>query len=878
MWFDRIVLFPNVKLKTVKLDLSDKNDLGENKMLNRFLIQVPSLVVLLVLGVFQTSTVFGDPCGMVPPVYGGGVVPISRVGLQQTYVFYKDGVETFVIRPGFSGKVDEFGMLIPFPTPPAIRKVPDNIFAQVANAIDPPEVVINLFPRRRFARGRVDSKSLDTLRLSKRSKEESVKVLREEAVGMYEVAVLEAGSAKALKKWMDNKGYVYPKGMDEPCNEYVEAGWCFVAVKTKVGDKSAVDPKAGQRSVNPKLPKGATFDGFVQGMGFRFKSDELVVPMRLSTFNEGDTRNVVYLLTEGPQKINRIPEEFVQRQISGKQLIKNVTELLPVRFIGGNPDYVKRYPMESIKQMRDPESKNGAAKALFASDLHAVASGQLSLEHEEREKELLRVGEYFGLRGKEIDAVNAMAFKKNSKSAVQRGINHLEGMTLTVVDGDFPRDALAKQNLTFATYKMPEKENTYEAYDPKTNKPGKVKNGIRKVGSFDHLSTDQLIAELRNDMGLPKIAKSENTFAKFSSYFGAITVLSLIGMMAGGIVVIRKWKGKGNMNSLPCVLFIATLIFCAQAAAQDADMGTLIKRLGNKKTADEAIKSIVGKAKKDEKTREAIVKELVKVAKKNEDFPTRGWAIAALTQISGQDVDEMLLEIHSDSSQDMLVRTWAAAGRVKMVKTMAGLIEKARLIQTFPSLGRPIGKRILEKVAEDEEITPEKLISISNSIFQLRSALIPAITGLGAEKLTKTMTTAKDNNIRRSAASYLATMANNGDEQVKSEIIKVYNFSKQVKEIPWKGGALFIPGLGWDKSGGIELAGNLVAWHVYCDQNELSSEKNQIHNNLRSISLQNVCGYDRPPIFWKRHESLAQELGKSCQKRRHSETAKESWG
>ena len=59
-----------------------------------------------------------DPCGMVPPIYTGQDVPLTRVGLQQTYVFYKDGVETFVIRPGFTGKVDEFGMLIPFPTPP----------------------------------------------------------------------------------------------------------------------------------------------------------------------------------------------------------------------------------------------------------------------------------------------------------------------------------------------------------------------------------------------------------------------------------------------------------------------------------------------------------------------------------------------------------------------------------------------------------------------------------------------------------------------------------------------------------------------------------------------------------------------------------------
>ena len=67
-----------------------------------------------------------------------------RVGDQQTYVFYKDGLETFVIRPGFSGKVEDFGMLIPFPSPPAIRKAPENIFAHIAAAIDPPEVVVDL--------------------------------------------------------------------------------------------------------------------------------------------------------------------------------------------------------------------------------------------------------------------------------------------------------------------------------------------------------------------------------------------------------------------------------------------------------------------------------------------------------------------------------------------------------------------------------------------------------------------------------------------------------------------------------------------------------------------------------------------------------------
>ena len=66
---------------------------------------------LTVLAIFATTSVaFADPCGMVPPIYTGEGVPLTRIGEQQTYVFYKDGIETFVIRPGFQGKVDNFGM------------------------------------------------------------------------------------------------------------------------------------------------------------------------------------------------------------------------------------------------------------------------------------------------------------------------------------------------------------------------------------------------------------------------------------------------------------------------------------------------------------------------------------------------------------------------------------------------------------------------------------------------------------------------------------------------------------------------------------------------------------------------------------------------
>ena len=284
----------------------------------------------LALVLIPAGLALADPCGMVPPVWVGDGPPLTRVGAQRTYVFYKDGVESFTIRPGFKGKVDEFGMLIPFPTPPAIKKAPDEIFDHVAAAVDPPEVAVylNTWRFRDFARRSAAAPSAGVpapLDLAY----DAVNVIREEAVGMYDVAVLEAGSAAALKRWMDEHGYRYPDGMDAVCQEYVESGWCFVAVKTKVGQMPGVTPRPGMRDVEPTLPDGATFQGAVQAMSFRFRTDELVVPMRLSAFNGGELDNVVYLtVSVDAVRRTRKPAAGAIRQWLQQQTQENIDDIV----------------------------------------------------------------------------------------------------------------------------------------------------------------------------------------------------------------------------------------------------------------------------------------------------------------------------------------------------------------------------------------------------------------------------------------------------------------------------------------------------------------------------------------------------------------------
>ena len=51
-----------------------------------------TLLALLALA----SPALADPCGMVPPIWFGDGDAITRVGIQRTYVFHSDGVETLV--------------------------------------------------------------------------------------------------------------------------------------------------------------------------------------------------------------------------------------------------------------------------------------------------------------------------------------------------------------------------------------------------------------------------------------------------------------------------------------------------------------------------------------------------------------------------------------------------------------------------------------------------------------------------------------------------------------------------------------------------------------------------------------------------------------
>jgi len=159
-----------------------------------------------------------------------------------------------------------------------------------------------------------------------------------------------------------------------------------------------------------------------------------------------------------------------------------------MRILGGTEKDIPEGRRASLKVQRNPARHNGNAKNLFAADLMAISSGKMSLEVEEVEKELLRINEHLGLRGPHIDRVVAEAQSEALDKITESAIADLDGMTLTLVDGDFPRQVIANQNLGFAEYKMPASRNKASQYDSKTHgEPAQTRygnDGIR-VGQLD---------------------------------------------------------------------------------------------------------------------------------------------------------------------------------------------------------------------------------------------------------------------------------------------------------------------------------------------------------------------------------------------------------
>src|SRR5438067_10495644 len=79
----------------------------------------------------------------------------------------------------------------------------------------------------------------------------------------------------------------------------------------------------------------------------------------------------------------------------------------------------------------------------------------------------------------------AEALDKEREKAVKDAADDLKRMTMTVIDGDFPREVVGAQNLIFGEYRMPARRNSSEFYDAKDKRPAGKREGTLKLGALE---------------------------------------------------------------------------------------------------------------------------------------------------------------------------------------------------------------------------------------------------------------------------------------------------------------------------------------------------------------------------------------------------------
>ena len=282
----------------------------------------------------------------------------------------------------------------------------------------------------------------------------------------------------------------------------------------------------------------------------------------------------------------------------------------------------------------------------------------------------------------------------------------------------------------------------------------------------------------------------------------------------------------------------ALALLAAPLSARAASPTELIAALSSKEQAPAALDQLVA-------LKQDALPALGAAAEDGRDLTQRGWAIVGLRRVGGAQADQVLARIVEGAQQPALVRTWAAAARIDLAPDLDALLALAPLAQAYPATQRPMMKRVGELVNTGQPISAERLMLAAAQDYQLQAALAPTVVALPSDALLQPMLHSTNQRVRMMAASFLATQGQRpgGAEGVAAVVVRGLAFEPAAQDVPWAGGPLYIPGIAWKKAPATQLVGQLIRWYLWADRHGNAAAKTQVANNLNSLGLGNVVGY-----------------------------------
>jgi len=193
-------------------------------------------------------------------------------------------IETFTVQPKFEGNALDFGMVIPTPSRPKLDEMPKDFFKALAvyTILKKREVPWNRFAPQKEGKALADfsNKSADPTR--------KVVVLEQGVVGSLDYKIIKAEDANDLFDWLKENKYNYA-GDAETLNFYVKKKWLFTTMK--------ID------TMQMKKNADGSFAGEVTPTRFRFASDKLVYPLKITAISVKDTTEALFYV-QAPDKVD----------------------------------------------------------------------------------------------------------------------------------------------------------------------------------------------------------------------------------------------------------------------------------------------------------------------------------------------------------------------------------------------------------------------------------------------------------------------------------------------------------------------------------------------------------------------------------------------
>jgi len=195
-------------------------------------------------------------------------------------------IETFTVQPKFEGNALDFGMVIPTPSRPKLDEMPKDFFKALAvytilkNRVNP----FQQFLRLAGAAQQEGAAPRPTSGIPPRK----VVVLEQGVVGSLDYKIIKAEDANDLFDWLKENKYNY-SGDAETLNFYVKKKWLFTTMK--------IDTMQMKRNAD------GSFAGEVTPTRFRFATDKLVYPLKITAISVKDTTEALFYV-QAPYKVD----------------------------------------------------------------------------------------------------------------------------------------------------------------------------------------------------------------------------------------------------------------------------------------------------------------------------------------------------------------------------------------------------------------------------------------------------------------------------------------------------------------------------------------------------------------------------------------------